>query len=72
MKTVVPKVDATQRKWYVVDADGEVLGRLASQVAMVELAAGSRLGCLAWSAIICFGDAMRCKQSHVLLTTWLK
>ena len=35
MRTVVPKVDATQRKWYVVDADGEVLGRLASQIAMV-------------------------------------
>lgn len=35
MKTVVPKADPTQRKWYVVDADGEVLGRLASQVALI-------------------------------------
>jgi len=35
VKTVVPKADPAQRKWYIIDADGEVLGRLASQVAMV-------------------------------------
>ena len=33
MKTFMPKADAIQRKWYIVDADGLVLGRLASQVA---------------------------------------
>jgi large subunit ribosomal protein L13 len=32
MKTLVPKLDMNQRKWHVVDADGQVLGRLATQV----------------------------------------
>jgi large subunit ribosomal protein L13 len=35
MKTYLPKVDLEQRKWHVVDADGVVLGRLATQVADV-------------------------------------
>ncbi|MDA0998230.1 MAG: 50S ribosomal protein L13, partial [Proteobacteria bacterium] len=35
MKTTVSaKKGETQRKWYVVDADGLVLGRLATVVAM--------------------------------------
>jgi large subunit ribosomal protein L13 len=33
MKTFLPKVNLDQRKWHVVDADGQVLGRLAVQVA---------------------------------------
>lgn len=33
MKTYLPKDYLNQRKWHVVDADGVVLGRLASQVA---------------------------------------
>jgi len=33
MKTPLPKVDSMERKWYVVDAAGQILGRLASQVA---------------------------------------
>jgi len=33
MKTFVPKVDLTQRKWHVIDADGAVLGRLAVRIA---------------------------------------
>ncbi len=33
MKTFMPKAEAIQRKWYIVDADGLALGRLASQVA---------------------------------------
>lgn len=33
MKTFMPKAEAIQRKWYIVDADGLTLGRLASQVA---------------------------------------
>lgn len=33
MKTYLPKVKSIQRHWHVVDADGAVLGRLASQVA---------------------------------------
>jgi large subunit ribosomal protein L13 len=34
MKTSVPKILKEQdRKWFVIDADGEVLGRLAARVA---------------------------------------
>lgn len=33
MKTFMPKAEAIQRKWYIVDADGLALGRMASQVA---------------------------------------
>jgi len=35
MKTYLPKINADQRKWRIVDADGAVLGRLAAQVADV-------------------------------------
>lgn len=33
MKTYLPKVDEIERKWYIIDADGLVLGRLAVQIA---------------------------------------
>lgn len=35
MKTYAPKPNDVQRTWYVVDADGHVLGRLASEVAKI-------------------------------------
>ena len=35
MKTYLAKGETVERKWYVVDADGMVLGRLASQVAAI-------------------------------------
>jgi large subunit ribosomal protein L13 len=35
MSTHVVKVDEIKRKWYVVDASGKVLGRLASDVAYI-------------------------------------
>lgn len=35
VKSMIPKADPNNRKWYVVDADGQVLGRLASQIAYV-------------------------------------
>ena len=35
MKTYMAKAETVQRKWYVVDAGGMVLGRLASQVAAI-------------------------------------
>ena len=35
MKTYMPKTKDVQRSWYVVDAEGAVLGRLASGVASV-------------------------------------
>jgi len=33
MKTYLPKVDQIERRWWVVDADGLVLGRLAVKIA---------------------------------------
>src|SRR4030081_4162620 len=35
MSTYFPKPGEIVRKWYVVDADGQTLGRLASQVARI-------------------------------------
>lgn len=32
-KTFMAKEDAVDKKWYVVDAEGQVLGRLASEIA---------------------------------------
>jgi large subunit ribosomal protein L13 len=34
-KTVSAKKETVQRKWYVVDADGETVGRLSSKIASV-------------------------------------
>jgi large subunit ribosomal protein L13 len=33
MKTYLPKINLDQRKWFVIDANGAVLGRLAVQIA---------------------------------------
>jgi len=33
MKTYVPKKDEVERQWWLVDADGRILGRLATKVA---------------------------------------
>ncbi len=35
MKTLLPTVDPNLRQWHVVDADGQVLGRLATRVAVL-------------------------------------
>ncbi len=35
MKTYMPNPDKLERKWYVVDADGCTLGRLASEIAKI-------------------------------------
>lgn len=35
MKTYTPKASEIQRDWYVVDAEGVILGRLATEVARV-------------------------------------
>ena len=35
MSTYFPKQGEIARKWYVVDASGQTLGRLASQVARI-------------------------------------
>ncbi|KAA3610981.1 MAG: 50S ribosomal protein L13 [Calditrichaeota bacterium] len=35
MKTYIPKVSEIKKNWYVVDADGLTLGRLASNIAQI-------------------------------------
>ena len=35
MNTYMPNESAIERKWYVVDAEGKTLGRLAAEVAKV-------------------------------------
>ena len=35
MTTVMPRPDAVERKWLLVDADGQVLGSLATRVASI-------------------------------------
>jgi large subunit ribosomal protein L13 len=35
MKTYTPKSEDIQRRWWVVDADSKVLGRLASEIAQI-------------------------------------
>ncbi|MBN1781328.1 50S ribosomal protein L13 [bacterium] len=35
VKTVVPKIEQANQKWYVVDANDQVLGRVASKVAVL-------------------------------------
>lgn len=35
MKTKSAKVGEVERRWFVVDAEGQVLGRLASEIAMI-------------------------------------
>ena len=33
MKTFIPKPDSVERKWYVIDVDGKILGRQAARIA---------------------------------------
>lgn len=35
MKTFVPTVDRNTKKWFIVDAEGQTLGRLATKIAVV-------------------------------------
>lgn len=35
MKTYLPKLDAVERKWFVVDVNGKILGRQAVKVARI-------------------------------------
>ena len=34
MKTPLPKIDEIDRKWYVIDAKGLILGRMATEIAV--------------------------------------
>jgi len=35
MKTFLPKVDPNTKKWYLIDAEGKTLGRLATKIATI-------------------------------------
>ena len=35
MSTFIPKADGLERKWFVVDAEGQVLGKLATRAAVL-------------------------------------
>ncbi len=35
MRTVVPKIDDIEKKWYVIDGTDMILGRLATQIATI-------------------------------------
>lgn len=35
MKTIIPKTKDVERKWYVIDAEGQVLGKVAERAAIV-------------------------------------
>jgi large subunit ribosomal protein L13 len=35
MKTHIPKKDAIEKKWWLINAEGKILGRLASEVAVL-------------------------------------
>ena len=35
MKTFLPKVDPNTKKWYLIDAEGKTLGRLAAKIATI-------------------------------------
>ncbi|MGD9347814.1 MAG: 50S ribosomal protein L13 [Candidatus Aminicenantes bacterium] len=35
MKTFVPKKKEMQRKWWLIDADGKILGRLATEISIL-------------------------------------
>ena len=35
MKTFIPSVDRNRKRWFIVDAEGKTLGRLASRIASV-------------------------------------
>jgi len=35
MKTYVPKISEVKREWYLIDAQGRILGRMASEIAKI-------------------------------------
>ena len=52
LKTFMPKAADITRKWYVVDAEGQVFGRVASQVASILRGKGITEGAAAVGAAI--------------------
>jgi ribosomal protein L13 len=66
MPTPMPKKESVTRKWYVVDAEGKVLGRLATRVATLLMGKHKPL----WAPHVDVGDhVVVINASKVHLTT---
>jgi large subunit ribosomal protein L13 len=52
MKTVFPSLPSIERDWHVIDADGAVLGRLASQAAFILMGKTSLVIRRSWTPAI--------------------
>jgi len=35
MKTYVPKKEEIEKKWWLIDAEGKILGRLATEISII-------------------------------------
>ncbi len=35
MKTIIPRQDSIERKWYLIDAEGQILGRMSTKIANI-------------------------------------
>ncbi len=68
MKTYVPKPEAIERKWWLVDAEGKVLGRLASQIAQVLMGKGK----VSFSPHLDGGDYVICINAEAVKVTGRK
>ena len=61
MKTYMANAQTVERKWYVVDADGVPLGRLASKVAAASAVMDLRSGAFLSSVLESGGGSARQK-----------
>ncbi len=68
MKTFIPREEEVQRRWYVVDAEGQVLGRLASKVAYILKGKGKPI----WSPHVDVGDHVVVINAEKILLTGRK
>ena len=68
MSTYFPKAGEIARKWYVVDASGKTLGRLASQVALILMGKNNPQ----YTPFIDTGDHVIVLNAEKIKTTGLK
>ncbi len=68
MSTYFPKAGEIARKWYVVDASGQTLGRLASQVALILMGKNNPQ----YTPFIDTGDHVVVVNAEKIKTTGLK
>lgn len=68
MKTYVPKPNEVERKWWLVDAKGKVLGRLASEIARILMGKSK----VRFSPHLDGGDHVICTNAEKVVTTGRK